>query len=308
VLQIVLLVFAISILVNTVAGIDLAEFLDELRDASWFLVGLGFLIAQTPRFTQTVSTLGASPRPLPIGPVYLLQLAQTYIGLAVPTSAARIAMSVRFFQKQGLAAGTALAVGGLDGFGGFVCEAFLLGGLLLFTPQSLHFDLSAPAIPEWRTILLVFVALALVVAIISIVVPGPRRQFVGWARNLIADGRNALRDLRSPRRLLLLLGGNLGTILLFVLALHTFVRALGADVSYTDLIVINISVSLLAGLLPVPGGIGVVESALTLGLVAAGVAEGPAFAAVILYRASTLYLPPVWGFFAFRALQRREYL
>ena len=241
-------------------------------------------------------------------PVYLLQLAQSYVGLAVPTSAARIAMSVRFFQKQGFTSGTALAIGGLDGFSGFLVEAALMIGLLAFTPQTLHFDLDAPSIPEWSTILLVFVALAGVLAIVSVLLPGPRRQFLAWARNLLADGRSALRDLRSPRRLLLLVGGNLGSTLLFSLTLGVFVEALGSSVSFSDLVVISISVSLLAGLLPVPGGIGVVESGLTFGLVAAGVAEGPAFAAVILYRMATFYVPPLWGYLAFHSLERDNYL
>ena len=308
VLQVVLLVLAGSVLVNTVAGLDLDELTEELRSASWALVACAFVVAQTPRLTQTLSTLGAAPRPLPVRPVYLLQLAQSYVGLAVPTSAARIAMSVRFFQKQGFTSGTALAIGGLDGFSGFLVEAALMIGLLAFTPQTLHFDLDAPSIPEWSTILLVFVALAGVLAIVSVLLPGSRRQFLAWARNLLADGRSALRDLRSPRRLLLLVGGNLGSTLLFSLTLGVFVEALGSSVSFSDLVVISISVSLLAGLLPVPGGIGVVESGLTFGLVAAGVAEGPAFAAVILYRMATFYVPPLWGYLAFHSLERDNYL
>jgi glycosyltransferase 2 family protein len=33
-----------------------------------------------------------------------------------------------------------------------------------------------------------------------------------------------------------------------------------------------------------------------------------AVAAVLLYRISTYYLPPLWGFFALRWLQRNRYL
>lgn len=307
-LQVVLLVLAVSVLVDVVAGIDFEQVVDELGSASWPAVVGAFVVAQTPRPMQSLSTLGAAPRPIPLWPVYRLQLAQGYVGLAVPSSAARIAMNVRFFQKLGFTPGTALAMGGLDGFSGFLVEAALLIGLVVFTPQSLHFDLDEPSVPEWGTILALLVALAALLAVASILAPGRRRQFVEWARNLVADGREALRDLRSARRLLLLLGGNLGAILLFSTALGLFVRALGSSVSFGDLVMMTVSVSLLAGLLPVPGGIGVVESGLTLGLVAAGVPEEPAFAAVILYRLSTFYLPPLWGYVAFRSLERDRYL
>ncbi len=308
VVQVVLLVLAISFLVDQIAGIDLAAVADDLRDASWWLAALAFVVAQAPRLTQTLSTLGAAPDPLPTRPVYLLQLSQSYVGLAVPTSAARVAMNVRFFQKQGFTSGAALAMGGLDSFAGFLVEATLLVGLIVLTPQTLHFDLDAPSLPEWGRILGILAVLALVVAVVSFLLPARRRQLAEWTRNLLADGRSSLRELGSPRRLLLLLGGNLGSILLFASALGLFAAALGTRVPFSDLVVITISVSLLAGLLPVPGGIGVVESGLTFGLVAAGMPEEPAFAAVILYRLATFYLPPLWGFVAFRWLERNRYL
>ena len=308
VLQVVILVLAVSFLVRQITGLDVAEIRDELRDATWWLAAVALVVAQAPRLAQTMSTLGAAPDPIPVRPVYLLQLAQSYVGLAVPTSAARIAMNVRFFQKQGFSSGAALAMGGIDSFAGFLVEAMLLLGLLLFTPQSLHFDLDAPSLPDWGTILKWLVVLALVLGIISILLPDRRRQLIEWAHSLVADGRDTLRNLRSPRRLLLLFGGNLGSILLFATALGLFTRALGTAVSFSDLVVIIISVSLLAGLLPIPGGIGVVESGLTFGLVAAGMPEGPAFAAVLLYRIATFYLPPLWGYFAFRWLERNQYL
>jgi uncharacterized membrane protein YbhN (UPF0104 family) len=308
VVQAVLLFIALSILVSTVAGLDGQELTDELREATWWLVAAGFVVAQAPRITQTVSALGAAPRPLPFKPLYLLQLAQGYVGLAVPTSAARVAMNVRFFQKQGLSPGTALAIGGLDGLAGFLVEAALLVGLITLTPSSLQFDLDAPSLPEWRTILVSLAVLAVVLATVSVVFADRRRQVLEWARELLADGRSALSKLNSPRRLVLMLGGNVASILLFSAALGLFAAALGGIVPFADLVVVVISVSLLAGLLPVPGGIGVVESGLTLGLVAAGMPEGAAFAAVVLYRLSTTYLPPLWGFVAFRWLGRHDYL
>jgi uncharacterized protein (TIRG00374 family) len=105
-----------------------------------------------------------------------------------------------------------------------------------------------------------------------------------------------------------MLGGNLASILLFSTALALSAAGLGGPVPFSDVVVITISVSLLAGLLPVPGGIGVVESGLTLGLVAAGMPEGTAFASVLLYRMATFYVPPVWGYAAFRWLERNQYL
>jgi uncharacterized membrane protein YbhN (UPF0104 family) len=61
-------------------------------------------------------------------------------------------------------------------------------------------------------------------------------------------------------------------------------------------------------LIPVPGGIGVTEGGLIFGLTAAGMPQEAAFAAVTFYRLATFYLPPIWGFFSLRWLERNRYL
>ena len=45
-----------------------------------------------------------------------------------------------------------------------------------------------------------------------------------------------------------------------------------------------------------------------VGLTSAGMASEAAIAAVLLYRISTYYLPPLWGFPAMLWLQRKRYL
>ena len=47
---------------------------------------------------------------------------------------------------------------------------------------------------------------------------------------------------------------------------------------------------------------------LMVGLTSAGMSQESALVTVLLYRLSTFYLPPIWGFFAFRWLQRNKYL
>jgi glycosyltransferase 2 family protein len=306
-IQAVMLVIAFFALFRVVSGIDLEELGEALQDAAWWLIAIGFVVAQTPRFTQALSTLGASPIPLPLGPVYALQLAASYINLVIPASAARIAVNVRFMQRHGLPTGTALAVGALDGVCGFVVQALLLLSLLLFTPASLELDVSGAASGAGRLILTIAGA-AIVAIVLILVVPKWRRSAIERVKHLLADAASALQGLRSPRRLGLLFGGSLATEIMFALALGIMVRAFGYSIGLGELILINVSVALLAGLLPIPGGIGVTEGGLIYGLVAAGVPETAAFAAVIVYRIASFYVPPIWGFFAFRWLERNKHL
>jgi uncharacterized membrane protein YbhN (UPF0104 family) len=307
VMKVAMPALAVVVLLSAIAGFDLEAFLDSLQDAAWWLVAIGFIVAQLPRVAQAVSTLGAAPVPLPLGPVYALQLAISYVNLAVPTAASRIAVNVRFFQRQGVPPATAMATGALDGVSGFIVQALLLGSLLLFTGLSLDVDMSGPASAAVRIAWMLVVAVVVAVLVI-LVVPRLRRYVVGAVRTTVREAFTVLRGLRSPRRLVMLFGGNLVSEVLFALALGVMVQAFGYSLGLHELLFINLAVSLLAGLVPVPGGVGVTEGGLIFGLTSFGVPQEVAFTAVMLYRLSTFYTPPIWGFFSLRWLERKRYL
>ena len=307
-LQAGLLVLAFWALASGLAGLELADIATELRDATVWLIVVAALVVQLSRLGQAVATLGASPRPLPLGPVYALQLAISYVNLAIPATAARIAVNVRFFQRQGVPAGSAVAVGAIDGLSGFVVQMLLLVSIALFSSVSLHLELE-PATSGGPGRLLVCLVVGVVLAAAVVVAVRRWRQVVlDRAADLLRQAWGVLRELRSARRWAMLLGGNLAAELCFASGLGLVALALGYHLGLAELVLINVSVALLAGLLPVPGGIGVAEGALTVGLTAAGLPESAAFATAIVYRLASFYLPPVWGWFAYRWLQANKYL
>jgi uncharacterized membrane protein YbhN (UPF0104 family) len=303
-----MMVLAFSALISGLAGLDLADIATELRQANWWWLALAALLAQTPRVAQALSTLGASPRPLPLGPVYGLQLAISYINLAIPSTAARVAMNVRFFQRQGVPAGSAVAVGGVDSVAGFVVQVSLVASILLFTGVSLDVELEPITRGGSGRLLVALVIMALAAAATLLVVGRWRRAVVHKSAEVLRDAWVVVRGLRSARRWALLLGGNLAAEILFASALGAVARAFDYDLGLDVLLLVNVSTALLAGIMPVPGGIGVAEGALTVGLTAAGLPQSTAFAVAILYRLASFYLPPIWGWFAFRWLQANKYL
>ena len=201
VVRVVLPAIAVLALISAFAGLDVSELVDQLLAASWWLVVLGLLMTQVPRLTQSLSTLGAAPVPLPLGPVYALQLAVSYVNLAIPTAAARIAVNIRFFQRHGVPPGSAIAAGALDGFGGFVVQAMLLVSLLLLSPASLDLQFDGSTGTAARLLgLVVLIAVASVAVVL--VVPRLRRFVVGWVRRLAAEaiGPLARPALPAPPR------------------------------------------------------------------------------------------------------------
>jgi uncharacterized membrane protein YbhN (UPF0104 family) len=236
-----------------------------------------------------------------------MQLAMGYMNVALPSNLARMAISIRFFQRQGLSAPIAVASGAIDSFVGTVVQAVLLAVLLIFSESTLALDLPFPS-GGTRTLAWILVVIVVASVAFLVLVPKVRTLIVDQTRRFWPDVRRALGTLRASHKLALLVFGSIGTELLFAIALGLFARAFGYDLPLTELLVINISVSLLASFVPVPGGVGVAEFGLTLGLTSAGMTPEAAVAAVLLYRISTFYLPPVWGFGATQWLKRNRYL
>ncbi len=306
-LQLALLALAVSAVVGGLSGLDYGDLADAVQGASWGWIVAGFVIAQTPRLTQALSTLGSVPARIPYLPVYAMQLATGYLNLALPSNLARMAINIRFFQRHGVPPATAVTAGAIDSFVSTVMQALLLGALLLFSESSLDFGLETPSGPPLRALLAV-VAIGIAAVAVVALVRRLRNAIVERVRRWWPDVKATLQSLRAGNKLGLLLGGSLATEVLFAVALGVFANAFGYDISLTDLLLINISVSLLATFVPVPGGIGVTEFGLTVGLTAAGMPDEAALAAVVLYRLATFYLPPLWGFFAMRWLQRNAHL
>jgi glycosyltransferase 2 family protein len=305
--QIALLALASYATLSAATNVDWAEFRSTLADASWAWIVFAFLVAQLPRVTQAVSTLGSVPTSLPFGPVYAMQLATGYMNVALPSNLARMAVNIRFFQRQGLSAPVAVTSGAIDSFASTIVQAALLGVLLVFSESSLEVSLPFPSGGS-RTLVWIVVGLVLGSVLVLAAVRRLRAAIVGNVRRWWPEVRSALAGLRASNKLALLVLGSLATEVLFAVSLGLFARSLGYDVTLAELLVINMSVSLLGSFVPVPGNIGVAEFGLTIGLVSAGMSDEAALAAVLLYRIATYYLPPLWGFLAMHWLQRNRFL
>jgi glycosyltransferase 2 family protein len=305
--QLALLALASYTIVDAASGVDWQEVRSAISDATWSWLVVAFVVAQLPRLTQTLTTLGSVPVSLPFGPVYAMQLAMGYMNVALPSNLARLAVNIRFFQRQGLSAPVAVASGAIDSFAGTVVQGVLLGTLLVFSESTLALELP---FPDGGALTLLWILIGLLVASVLAValVRRLREAILAQARRWWPDVRSALGALRASHKLALLVLGSIGTEALFALALGLFARGFGYDIALSELLVINISVSLLASFVPVPGGVGVAEFGLTLGLTSAGMTPETAVAAVLLYRISTFYLPPAWGFAAAQWLKRNRYL
>jgi uncharacterized protein (TIRG00374 family) len=177
------------------------------------------------------------------------------------------------------------------------------------TRQADH-DVGEAALADWETLAIV-VGVIVVAVTVAFAVPRFRaltRRLRTALREKAEDGREALGVLRRPSKLLLLFGGNLAAQLLLAIALGLCLRAFGYTATLAELILVNTLVTLFAGFMPVPGGVGVAEAGYAAALAGLGIPTAAATSIAITYRLITFYLPPVWGAVAMRWMRKHSYL
>ena len=311
-------------LLSLISGVDFSQVVDTLKTANlWWLVA-AVLLSPVIQAALAFSTFGSTMTRLRYGPVLLLQYAIQFIAVALPATAARLALEVRFFRKFGIAPGSAITMGVIDSLSGFVVQVgmlvfILLSGLpgLTMHPNADSTASDSGGSPNSSTpsVLVLIIVLAVVALAISVLIPKRRARL----KALLVRGRAAvtgeLRNassslivLRKPSKVASMLGGNLGAQILQAIVLGLCLMAFGESANLSQLILINTAVSLFAGLMPVPGGVGVAEAGYTFGLQAVGVPSSIAISTALAFRLVTFYLPPIWGSVSTRWLRKHEYI
>ncbi len=301
--MVALTLFAAYSLITALTDIGLDTIATQMQDAVWAWVVVALIMAQLTNVGEYFTMVGVIGRPVPFGPTMMFRYALSFISLAVPSEAGAIAMNIRYQQKLGVPAAAAIAQGPLLTIISKTFDVILL----LITARYLGEALDTSEVEFGPVVRLIGIVIILgVVAIIAVfAIPSLRARMLPH----IKEGFSAVKgSLTDPERLLKIVSGTLMQKVLFALTLGASVAAFGAHIRFGEAIFVNTAVSLFVGFMPVPGGIGVAEAAITAGLVLIGVPEEVAFAAAIVHRMVTAYLPPVIGWWSQRWLIARDYL
>ncbi|MFZ0164174.1 MAG: YbhN family protein, partial [Trebonia sp.] len=290
--------------------IDVSKSFDTVIGADWLWVIIALVLAQLAYASSAVETLGSVSGPLPFGRALAVEVANAFSGLAGGAPAV-FATRVRFYQKQGYDATVALSSGAIMTVASWIATGVVFVVSLPFAWGSIHLEATPESGGDSKLvwIILAVVVLAGVVIGLALAVPRLRRLAAAKLRPRIRDVWGNLRQVASsPRKLVLLLGGALGRELLIAMSLSVSLRAFGDHLRLPVIIVVIVLAAIVGAVAPSPGGMGVVEAGMILGLTAAGVSEADATAAVFIQRLFTSYLPPIWGWFTLVWLRRRDYL
>jgi putative heme transporter len=247
-----------------------------------------------------VTRQGALVERLPRRRLLATQFAAGAANHLLPTGLGATAVNLRFMTVCGVPPARSSAALALYMLAQFVARIGLLLVMLIALPDALRIG---PLVPDAAVGPLLLGAGAVVCAAVTVLLLVRRLRTV-----VLSFLRTALGEARSvharPTRALALWGGALSFPMLQAAGLAAVGRALGLPVPPLHIVLVYLAATAAVAVIPTPGGIGSVEAALIVALVAAGGPVAVATAVVLAYRIITVWLPLLPGALTLGALVR----
>ncbi|GAA2199580.1 lysylphosphatidylglycerol synthase domain-containing protein [Streptomyces bangladeshensis] len=280
----------------------LAEGLGHLRSASWPWLLAAACATCLTWVAAAVTRQGAVLQPLPKGRLLATQFAAGAANHLLPTGLGAGAVNLRFMTVCGVPPARSSAALALYLLAESVGRLGLLAALLIAFPDALRLG---ALLPDGSALPLLPAVAGLLVAAgaVPVLVRPLRARLAGFARDALGEVRSVH---ARPARALALWGGSLAFPALQAAGLVAVGQALRLPVPPAHMVLAYLAATVAVALVPTPGGLGSVEAALVVALVAVGGPAAVATAVVLAYRIITVWLPLVPGALTLGALVRMK--
>jgi len=246
--------------------------------------------------------VGAVPVRLGFVPIMTAQVASSFTNRVTPAKVGGMATNVRYLQKQNITLPMAVSAIGLNTLAGTVIHISLLAVTAVVAGQSSEINLPTP---DARLTAIVVAAL-IVLSGLFMVLPIGRKLLTKYLVPAVrAAGSSIAAIAKTPSKLAALFVGSAIVTISYTVAMLASLNAFGADLPIATAALVYLVGAAVSTAAPTPGGLGATEAALVAGYTAVGIAGSTAFAAVLLFRLVTFWLPILPGWLALVVLQRR---
>jgi uncharacterized membrane protein YbhN (UPF0104 family) len=245
---------------------------------------------------------GAVVERLPRRRLLATQFAAGAANHLLPTGLGASAVNLRFMTVCGLPLARSSAALALYLLAESVGRVVLLAALLVAFPDALRLGTLVPQTAFGPLLAGAGVVLVIAVAVLTLV-RRVRSAVLSFLRTALGEARSVH---TRPVRALALWGGAFAFPALQASVLVLVGRAMGLDVPPAHMAVAYLAATVAVALVPTPGGIGSVEAALVMALVAAGGPVAVATAVVLAFRVITVWLPLLPGALTLGALVRMK--
>ena len=288
---------AVYLLLGSVNFTDLRETLAQANPL-WMLFAFGSALFTYLGAAMTLQAYTAEK--LPLRESTIVQVAASVVTLVAPAGIGPAALNLRFLHKRRVPTPIALATVTLVQVAQFATTIIFLIVLSLATGEVGRLTL-----PSGSVLFGVVLAILVIGALMLIT---PLRQWVARKTRPTIDQvwPRLVWRTTHPSRILYGFAGSIVQTIAFVTCFGGCLASFGYPLPIVTLALTYLLSNSLGSIIPSPGGIGPVETALTGGLSVAGVPYSIAFSTAILYRLFTFWGRVPLGWLALRYLSKRE--
>ena len=282
-----------------VVSVNFNELRSTLANANplWMLFAF---VAGLFTYIGAAMTLRAyTSEPLNAKDAVMVQVAASLVTLVAPAGIGPAALNLRFLQKRRVSTPVAVATVTLVQLAQFVTTIILLIGISLATGKIGSLSMPSGA---------VMVAIAIgVLAVAALFLVKPLRR---WAAKKVRPTIDQVWPrlvwlATHPSRIAYGFAGSTVQTIAFVACFGGSLAAFGYSLPIVTLALAYLLSNSLGSVVPSPGGIGPVETALTTGLTVAGVPTSIAVSTAVLYRLLTFWGRVPLGWLALRTITKR---
>lgn len=231
------------------------------------------------------------------------QAVASFTAVSMPTAAGPLTVNTLFLRKIGFDNTSAIATATADTLAEFGTTLLMFLVLGLFTGRSGLQD----ALPG-KTILIVVGAIAAIIAIVMIVPPWRRWVITKWGKPLREYGRQIANLFSHPRILAISAFGSVIQNTTLAAAFWVCLLAFGYRLDFIVTLFLFLLSNAIGSAVPTPGGLGAVETVVSLTFVGVGVPSSAAVSATLLFRLMTYWMRMVFGYVYMKWMQHHNYL
>ncbi len=299
VIMVAILVIALLAVFGSMNFSDVAH---TVMTANPLWIVIAFLVAALTWIGGAIPLVALSPEKIRLGDATLAQIAASIVTVVAPAGIGPAALNLRFLNKQKVSTPLAVTTVTLQQISQFLTTVVMLLIVIVFTGNS-----GSVSLP-YSTILAVVAALIVAVGIATAI---PKLRHWIWEKvepTWMQVYPRLLWVVGQPRRVAAVVAGNLLMNVGFIGAFGAALAAFSGHLDITTLAITYLVSNSVGSVVPSPGGIGPVETALISGLQVAGVPASIAFSTALLYRLVTFYGRIPFGWAAMKVMQKKDLL
>jgi uncharacterized membrane protein YbhN (UPF0104 family)/tRNA A-37 threonylcarbamoyl transferase component Bud32 len=283
---------------------NIGDIWEALKGADYSDIPLMVFFMLISYFGGTFSLMGAVNIRLPIFRTLLIMFAQSFLNRFIPANAGGMALRMRYLQRNGVDLVVAAGSVGLTSAASGVMQVFTIIFFLTWAGRGDEAG-GTFSIPDLPWLLIILVA---IVAIGIVLTTAFGKRLLGQLKIQVSKLWGELKLLaRQPVKMLMLFAGAEFGKLMGIVMLWQSLNAFDVTgISFAQLGAMYVIATTVAGAVPVPGGVGPLEAALTAGLVGLGVDPATAAAIVVFFRVISYWLPILPCWLAYRYVQKHD--